>query len=80
VVEGRIVHEKVNFAYCQLLVRDMQTTEDPSEVLDEIDTARAAARDLGDPYWLDRVERKTASLELDVHLKFTPTELWLAHA
>lgn len=70
-------NQSVDFAYRQLLCAELT---DPSVVLDLVDLARQAAARENDPWWTDRVARKTASLELDVHLKFTPTEMWLAHA
>jgi hypothetical protein len=63
-------------AYRQLLTVDPNNM-DPSEMLNLVDLARQEARRSTDPATAEQVEAKCRSIELDVHLTYTPPSLAL---
>lgn len=65
-----------HLAYFQLLTIDAANT-DPSDMLNLIDQARAEVADSANANEVAYVQAKCQSVELDVHLTFTPPALAL---
>ena len=64
-------------AYRQLLCITDLAQADPSDMLNLVDEARSEAAHTLDPREAASIEAKCQSIELDVHLTFTPPSLAL---
>ena len=64
-------------AYRQLVCVSDIIESDPSDILNLIDAARVEAARTLDPKEAERIMAKCQSIELDVHLTFTPNSLAL---